>query len=64
MSNGKTSDLEIARCIRDACITAANEEFRNAAMSGLCMDGAAEAAVGAMKSLDLEEVLQKAGLDK
>lgn len=64
MSKRRNSDLDIARCIRNACIIAAKEGFRDAAVSGLCMDGAVEAAVSAMQSLDLEKVLKNSGLDK
>lgn len=59
MSKNNQVELEIARRIRNACIKAAKEGFREAAMSGLCMDGAAEAAVGAIQSLNLEEIIQK-----
>lgn len=57
----KNAEFEIARKVRDACIKAAKEGFREAAMSGLCMDGAAEAAIGAMQSLDLGNIIQKSG---
>lgn len=48
---------ETAEKIREACIHAAKEGFREASMSGLCTDGAMEAAVSAIQSLDLEKIL-------
>ena len=51
---------QIAEHVREACIKAARESFKDASMSGLCAEGAAEAAVGAMQSLDLAEIIAKA----
>lgn len=51
--------LEIAEKVREACIEAAGNGFRDAKMSGLCNDGAIEAAVGAIQSLDLEKIIQE-----
>ena len=48
------SDLEIAEAVRAACIEAAVNGYENAAMSGLCAEGAFEAAVSAMRMLDLK----------
>ncbi|HET8864347.1 MAG TPA: acetyltransferase [Gracilimonas sp.] len=48
----------IAEQIRQACIKAAQEGFMDASMSGLCTEGAMEAAISAMQSLDLEKVLR------
>ena len=45
---------------RQACIQAALTAFEDASMSGLCCEGAWEAAVGAMQRLDLREVLRDA----
>lgn len=50
---------QLAEQIRDACIEAAKEGFREASMSGLCTEGAIEAAVGAIQSLDLEKVIKR-----
>ena len=49
----------MAEKIRTACIKTAQNEFRAAAMSGLCMDGAIEAAVGGIQSLDLEKIIEQ-----
>lgn len=59
MKNDKTDTIRLAREIRKACIEAAREGFRDASMSGLCTDGAMEAAIGAMQSLDLESIIAK-----
>jgi hypothetical protein len=52
--------LRFARVIRDACIAAAKQGYENAAMSGLCEDGALEAAVSAIHMMDLEAVIREA----
>lgn len=51
--------LSLAKKVRDACIEAAGNGFQDAKMSGLCNDGAIEAAVGAIQSLDLEKIVQE-----
>ena len=40
--------------IRDACIAAAIAGYEDAAISGLCHEGAFEAAISAMRRLDLD----------
>ncbi|MFH5833405.1 acetyltransferase [Halalkalibaculum sp. DA3122] len=54
-----TDQMEVAEKVRAACIKAAQEGFRDASMSGLCMEGAVESAVGSIQSLDLENILKK-----
>lgn len=49
--------IEIAKKIKQACIDAAREGYQTAAMSGLCCEGAWEAAVSAMQMLDVETIL-------
>ena len=44
--------------VRAACIQAAMESYEDASAAGLCAQGAWEAAIGAMQSLDLEELIQ------
>ena len=46
-----------AEIIREACITAAKEGFMDASISGLCNEGAVEAAISAIQNLDLNKVL-------
>lgn len=47
----------LAEKIRTACIEAAKEGFMDASISGLCAEGAIEAAIGAMESLNLKTVI-------
>jgi len=51
--NSKTE----AEIVREACINAAKEGFMDASISGLCNEGAVEAAVSAIQNLDLSKVL-------
>ena len=53
------TQLQIAQKVKAACIEAAKDGFRDASMSGICADGAIEAAVGAIQKLDLEEILNQ-----
>lgn len=46
-----------AENIRQACIEAAREGFMDASISGLCNDGAIEAAISAIQNLDLNKIL-------
>lgn len=50
--------LELARAVRDACIRAAKEGYESASISGLCEDGALEAALSAIHMIDLEAVVR------
>ena len=52
----------IARATQQACIEAARRGFADAAQSGLCGDGALEAALGAIETLDLDAVLRRTAL--
>lgn len=58
MSEQSQDKMEMAESIRQACIEAAKDGFRDASMSGLCADGAMEAAVSAIQTLDLEKLIQ------
>lgn len=58
-SSVDTTKLILAEKIRDVCIEAAANGFKEAAMSGLCMDGAVEAAVGAMRSIDIKKIINQ-----
>ena len=57
MNDQKTLPLELAEAIRQACIEAALQGYENAAISGLCHEGAWEAAISAIRMVDLEAVL-------
>lgn len=59
--NKISRDSLIADRIKQACIQAAREGFRDASFSGLCSEGAMEAAVSAIQSLDLDKELEKLG---
>ncbi|MGN8159823.1 acetyltransferase [Salinisphaera sp. SWV1] len=49
--------LAMAERIRRACVQAARNGYEEAAMAGLCAEGALEAALGAIERLDLETIL-------
>ncbi|WP_069133502.1 acetyltransferase [Rhodohalobacter halophilus] len=49
--------MELAERIKKECIKAAKEGFREASMSGLCTEGAMEAAVSAIQNLNLGKLL-------
>ncbi len=53
-----TTELELAKSVRKACIEAAREGFKDAAMSGLCVEGAMEAAISAMQNLELKKLVR------
>lgn len=62
MNNKETisaADKRLARQVRQACIEAAKEGFKDASMSGLCAEGAMEAAISAMQKLNIEQLIQK-----
>jgi len=50
------ADERDAELVRAALIQAALDGYEQAAMSGLCDEGAWEAAISAMRSLDLRKV--------
>lgn len=52
-------ELKLAEQIRTSCIVAAKDGFQDASMSGLCLDGAMEAAISAIQKLDLTELIKK-----
>ena len=57
MAEINNDQLRLARTVRDACVRAAKEGYERAAMSGLCAEGALEAAVSTIEMLDLNAVL-------
>ncbi|RRQ21845.1 acetyltransferase [Thiohalobacter thiocyanaticus] len=50
--------LQLAEAVRMACIQAMRRGYQDAATSGLCAEGALEAAIGAVQQLDLETLVQ------
>lgn len=56
MDDAEDTQRELAEAVRQACIRAAIEGYDRASMSGLCGEGAFEAAVGAIRMLDLDSL--------
>jgi hypothetical protein len=53
-------DLEnLAKRIRDACVEAVLQAYEDAGVQGLCAEGCWEAAVGALRTLDLAPLLRE-----
>lgn len=52
-------DLQLAERVREACIQAALDGYQDAAMSGLCDEGAQEVSISAMRRLDLHALLER-----
>lgn len=50
---------DAAEQVRTACIATAEAAYFDAAASGLCGEGALEAALGAVRSIDLDALLQQ-----
>ena len=49
----------LAETIRQACIEAALQGYENAAISGLCHEGAWEAAISAIRMVDVDDVIRE-----
>lgn len=49
-------NADLPEKIRAACIQAALDGYENAAISGLCAEGAFEAAISAIRMLDVDAV--------
>ena len=47
----------LAEAVRDACLKAARDAYENAGISGLCEEGRWECAVAAIRSLDLQAII-------
>lgn len=59
MDEIRDSRRRLAQVVRDACIEAARQGYEDAAISGLCEEGALEAALSAIHTLDLDAVLRR-----
>ena len=57
--NEKNQEVKIAEKVRQACVKAARNGFRDASIQGLCAEGASEAAGSAIQNLNLEEVIKQ-----
>ena len=55
--------LELAEMVRRTCVEAAIEGYEHAGMSGLCREGAWEAAISAMRMVDLTALLNSVDVD-
>ena len=55
----KEEQHQLADTIMKACIQAAKEGFQDASISGLCTEGAMEAAVSAIQNLDIQKILNE-----
>ncbi|OGI66653.1 MAG: acetyltransferase [Candidatus Muproteobacteria bacterium RBG_16_60_9] len=60
MNEISENSIRLAQSVRDACIAAAKQGYENAAISGLCEEGALEAAISAIYMVDLEAALRDA----
>ncbi len=49
----------LAETVRAACLDAAIKSYEQASISGLCGEGAWEAARGAIQALDLKRLVEK-----
>ncbi|NJD35313.1 MAG: acetyltransferase [Betaproteobacteria bacterium] len=49
--------LQLAAAVRKACVLAALDGYERAQIAGLCQEGAWEAAVDAMRMLDLDALV-------
>jgi hypothetical protein len=61
MKDASEDRRRIAIAVRDACIEAAKQGYERATMSGLCEDGALEAALSAMQMLDIDAIVRQPG---
>lgn len=59
MNDQQQHDVKLAEEVRKSCLKAARDGFREASMSGLCSEGAIEAATGSIQSLDMEQIIAK-----
>ena len=50
---------DLAKRIRDACLEAALQAYEDAGMQGLCAEGRWEAAIGALKTVELAPLLHE-----
>ena len=56
--------VQLAQAIRAACLQAAQQGYERAAADGLCDEGALEAALDAIRSLDLDQLLHELKTNK
>lgn len=54
---GRDADLQLAEAVRRACLESALAAWEDAGLSGLCGEGRWEAAVGAIRRLDVSGIV-------
>jgi hypothetical protein len=59
LSLPKTEKQRLAEAVHAACLEAVVKAYEQASISGLCGEGAWEAARGVLQSLDLEQLLRE-----
>ena len=55
---GPSPEHKLAENVRDACLKAARAGYEDAALRGLCREGAWEAAMSAVEKVDLATVVE------
>ena len=55
--------VQQAEAVRAACLQAARAAYEDAGLSGICEEGRWELALDAIRSLDLDAVVDRAGAD-
>lgn len=55
--------MELAGRVRTACVLAALDGYERAQIAGLCQEGAWEAAIDAIRMVDLRAILQQEAAD-
>jgi hypothetical protein len=57
MSDSAAERIALTEAVRAACLNAARDGYQYAAISGLCSEGAQEAALSAIQMVDLEQLV-------
>lgn len=57
MTMNRDTHRDVAEQVRQACVEAARDGYEEARISGLCEEGAVEAAISAIQMLDLDALL-------
>jgi hypothetical protein len=59
MNSDPSRLYDLAQAVRQACVEAAVAGYQDAAMSGLCHEGAWEAAVSAIRMVDVAALVKQ-----
>lgn len=60
----QSNSQKVAEKVRAHCANVAREELLDASMQGLCLEGAIEVALGAIKSIDLQKIIDEVDQNK